>query len=635
MPFQAQALTAAFALCAGVTTHFLAPLAAAEENLSQTTGIETLVVTGTRLEQTAQQPLKRTVLDRRTIEQSKVSSTLDLLRSVDGLHVTQYGGQGGTTSVFLQGAEPNFTVVFIDGVKVNDPNNSRGGSFNFNLISLAEIERIEIVRGPHSSIYGSDTLSGVINIVTRIQPDKTPLEVALEVGEDSVQQSAVQYTTALTDKINLSAGTHTAREGGVISGNHFQSRGARLRLRGETKLNFDLSARWFSADSEAFPEDSGGPELAELRDVDERRHRQTSLSIQLGYAVTDQTSWRFAASYLDQTERQLSPGIASGLLSPVPPNSADSELQRLHVSTFVSSNVNDQWNWVGGFDLQHEDGTQTGRVDLFPGFSLPTDFNVDRETLGVFGEISFDPTERIRLTAALRGDKPDSQSSETTARLGAQWATQKLRLYANWGEAFKLPSFFALGHGLVGNPNLNAERSQGWTVGADYTVNKQINGGASVFNTTYEDLIDFDFNLFTNVNRSRVDIEGVEAHVSVQQSNWQARAHVTYLDIDARDTTLRQRPNLRGGLSLHWQAAERLTLATSWLYVDDVFDSSIPTGPQTLSGYQRVDINATWQASNALTLWLALDNAVDESYQESVGFPAVGRRVRVGLKLSL
>ena len=104
---------------------------------------------------------------RDTIQARNPGSVVDLLRDLPGVFVQQSGGRGSVVSLFTRGAKPNFTLVLLDGVKANDPTNTRGGSYDFSTLDLNDIERIEFVRGPASAIYGSDAVGGVINIITR------------------------------------------------------------------------------------------------------------------------------------------------------------------------------------------------------------------------------------------------------------------------------------------------------------------------------------------------------------------------------------------------------------------------------------------------------------------------------------
>ena len=127
---------------------------------------ENIIVTATRLggEQAGSNV---SVIDEETIQARNPGSVVDLLRDFPGLFVQQSGGRGSVVSLFTRGAKPNFTLVLLDGVKANDPTNTRGGSYDFSTLDLNDIERIEFVRGPASAVYGSDAVGGVINIISR------------------------------------------------------------------------------------------------------------------------------------------------------------------------------------------------------------------------------------------------------------------------------------------------------------------------------------------------------------------------------------------------------------------------------------------------------------------------------------
>ena len=130
-----------------------------------------IIVTGSRVATTADDIAANiTVLEREDFDVEKPAKLSDILRRVAGVHVDQVGGRGGTGSLYMRGADPNYTLVLVDGVRVNDPTNARGGSFDFSSLDIADVERVEIARGPYSAVYGGDALAGVINIVTRHAP---------------------------------------------------------------------------------------------------------------------------------------------------------------------------------------------------------------------------------------------------------------------------------------------------------------------------------------------------------------------------------------------------------------------------------------------------------------------------------
>src|SRR3954469_7513200 len=139
---------------------FLLPRAAGAQNA------EHVIVTATRLGDEDTRP-NVSVIDAARIAARNPASAVDLLRDLPGLFVQQSGGRGSVVSLFTRGAKPNFTLVLLDGVKANDPTNTRGGSYDFSTLDLNDIERIEFVRGPASAVYGSDAVGGVINIISR------------------------------------------------------------------------------------------------------------------------------------------------------------------------------------------------------------------------------------------------------------------------------------------------------------------------------------------------------------------------------------------------------------------------------------------------------------------------------------
>jgi outer membrane cobalamin receptor len=599
--------------------------------------LETIVVTGTRLADASTVATGFTsVIDRATIDARNDASVLDLLRSTPGIHVSQPGGRGSVSSVFVQGAEPNFTVVLVDGVKVNDPNNTRGGSFDFATLNLSEIERIEVARGGQSSIYGSDGLSGVINIITRLPSAEPSLTVDVEAGDEGYSRLAAHGTVALGERTQIAAGASTVDDGDAVQGNSLEASTIGVRLRHTGDASYDMSVRFADSEGTTFPEDSGGPQYAVLREVDERDHEQLSASLGVSVPVMADVELNLLAAYLDQETSLFSPGVAPGVRTPVPPNRSKADLDRANLTAYARWQASSEILVTGGFDYQREDGEQVGSVELFPGFGLPTDFQLDRETTGAFAELMYRPKSAISLSASLRRDDPDDQSGETTARLGVQYELGDTRLFAHWGEGFKLPSFFALGHALVGNPNLRPETSRNWSAGIAYAPNEAWLVEVSVFDNQFEDLIDFDFDLFTNVNRNQVDTQGVEVHARWDVSSAATvTAHATYVDIDAVGTKLRQRPDWRGGLNLSWRISDRWHADVGWLHSGDVFDSAIPTGPRIVDGYHRVDANITWSPIDHLDFWLAVDNATDESYEEAIGFTAPGARARLGIRARL
>ncbi|WP_405242530.1 TonB-dependent receptor plug domain-containing protein [Lentisalinibacter salinarum] len=616
-------------------------LGAVPPALAQDDPIETIVVTGSRVtDLLADIPNSTTVIGLDRIEAQNHANVLDILREVPGLQVTQPGGRGGIASVFIRGGEPNFTMVLIDGIRVNDPNNTRGGSFDFSTLNVEDIERIEIVRGPQSAIYGSDALSGVINIITKGPAEELGTTLHAEAGEDDYRRAAIEVAGPTTETGGFALRLGHVDDDGATPGNRYESNSVNAKFSFGDGRAWDLRffGRYSDNEGTSFPEDSGGPELAVIRDLDEKSSEDLSIGVAGGIDIAD--GWRLnaTANRYDHQDSYVSPGIAPGVRDGVPPNGADSELERTSYSAHVVGNLTDSLRATLGVDHYREDGESEGFVEFAPGFSIPAGFTIDREVTGYFGEFRYQPVAALTLLGSLRHDEPDEEAGETTTKLGALYdlAGGRTTFRVNWGEGFKLPSFFALASPLVGNPDLKSEKSESFDIG----VTQRFFAGrlattVTLYRNKFKDLIDFDPALFTNVNRSEVEAQGVELEVDYRVSDTlDVYAEAVYLDLEVKDADreLLQRPDWRGSVSVRWRPAATWLLQSSWLYVGETFDSSVPTGQVVLDGYNRFDTTLTWRAADSTDLVFAVDNLFDADYEEAVGFPSPGRRGRLALR---
>jgi outer membrane cobalamin receptor len=599
---------------------------------------DSVIVTGTRLADRADRITNAiTVLTAADIDARGESSAVDLLREVPGVQVTLPGGRGGTTSVYTRGGEGNYTVFLLDGVKVNDPTDTRGGSFDFSTLSLAEVERVEFVRGPQSSVYGPDALAGIVNVITRTGAPTHRATVEAEGGGDDLRRAAAILQGpvghgVLADSSGYSLTATWYDDGEPVPGSSFENRlvNARLRLDGDR-----WTSQWFArlADSEgtAFPEDSGGPEFAVLRDLSTKDFTDLSVGGSGGYRLADAVTLEALATWYERDGTYFTPAIAPGVRDGIPANGADTVFRRGNATLRLAANPRANLATTLGVDFQREDGASDGFVDF--GGPVPLPFALERNILGAFAEARFRGASGYVLEGSARVDDPDGFATQPTARVGALLPVGdgRTQFRASYGSGFRLPSFFALGNPIVANPDLKPEKSRTLDLG----VSRAIGGGSiglTWFDTTYTDFIDFDNDTVTNVNRPRVDARGLEFTTSAPVGDalrLQAFASWTDLDVPGSDRVLLQRPEWRGGTSLRWDVRPGLTADLAWLYVGDSVDDSIPTGRQTLNDYQRVDLALAWQATGRLRLALAVDNLLDSAYHEAIGFPAPGIRPRL------
>lgn len=599
-------------------------------------GPEEVLVTGTRLAADGRaSPGAASVIDRDEIGARNDAVVVDLLRALPGLHVNQPGA-GGVAQVFIRGSEPNFTVFLLDGIRVNDPNNTRGGSFDLASVNLADLDRIEIVRGPQSAIYGSDGLAGVINFISRRGGGTLSATADVEAGGDDFLRGTLQVGGPAGGKGDFSLQATSRDDGEAVPGSTWEADtvSGRLHLAPATAVTADLYARYASSDGTTFPEQSGGPELAVLRDLQRASADDFTLGADADWAINRAWSVQALASLYDRSDEYDSPGIDP--FTAVPPNGAANDLERQNAALRATVRPSDQVIATFGVDYQRESGESDGYVFFGPD-PVPNSFRLDRDIVGVFAEGRYLPDSRWLLQASIRHDEPDEVSGETTGKLGAVYTLGNgtTRLRANWGTGFKLPSFFALGSPLVGDPDLRPEKSTSVDVGITQSL---LSGTAevsvTVFDNDYKDFIDFDADCFCNVNRE-VTTGGLEL-----EGNWSVsaelalRVHATWTDIDVKDSDreLLQRPDWRGGAALRWSPAENWLVDLDWLHVGEVLDSSVPTGNLELDPWNRIDLSVNWVATPRLRLALAVDNLLDAAYEEAVGFPAAGIRPRFGVR---
>jgi vitamin B12 transporter len=579
-----------------------------------------------------------TVLESDHIRALNKRNVADLLKGVPGLLVEQQGGPGGLTAISIRGAEANFTVVLLDGVPLNDPTNSRGGGYDFSNLNSARIERIEIVRGAQSALYGSDALAGVINIVTRRPTGGHQQQLSIEGGDDNysdVRVSAqgtigtVEYVAELAQRDDGEPVDGSSRESDSV---HF-----RLGWQPDDRHRIKASYRYLDGERASFPEQSGGSKYATSRELEESDYEDALFFVAWEAQFSELWRSEVSADYLDHSEDYGSPGIAPYF--EVPPNAAETDFERKQLRWVNTLHYSDALQLGAGVDYRDEQGESVGFLD-FSGFLLATDFELDRATTGWFATVTALPIGELLLQGSARYDDPDEFDSETSLSLGARYQLlETVEVSANWGESFKLPSFFALGHALVGNPELQPELAESWDVSLAWQATHKVRLEATYFDNSYQDLIDFDDEAFINVNRKNIDTDGVETQFQWGLSeafSLGGQATYTNIDVKGEDTVLTGRPEWTGGLIARWQITPQWSSSLDYRYTGEQWavsrHSSIAVAEE-LDDFHRVDWVLGWQVNSSVQVLVSVDNLMDEDYQTAVGFPAPGRGARLQLRL--
>jgi outer membrane receptor protein involved in Fe transport len=448
---------------------------------------------------------------------------------------------------------------------------------------------------------------------------------------------------------NWNMGFSDSREGAQVRGNDFDSQRVSgsfdIALASSTALT--VSGRYSETSRAGFPDDSGGYEFAAIRDVEKRAANEAVFGAGVTHRTGDAT-FALTLGYFDRDDHIDSPGIAPGVRDPfgVPPSIVDSTLTRFTATLTGTQKLSDFLSLAYGAEWQREEGVSDGSLDFGGGFVLPTSFELTRTSWAPFAEARLETRFGLSTQAGVRIDNPDGYSSVTSprVRVAYDFTDSGFTVAGSWGKAFKLPSLYALGHPLVGNPDLVPERGESH----EFELSQQLLDGAARWSATWFDgefrnAIDFDSGPPPMlVNRNRVDSEGVElaGQLGVGKQ-WMLDASITKAKSriapfgGQEGGELRNRPEWRAGIGAHWSPAVSLKFSAAATYVGSSFDSSIATGDVDLAAYTRVDVSAVWQLSPRLETYLAIDNLTDEKYEQFVGFEARGIAPRLGVKFSL
>ncbi|MEA3297227.1 MAG: TonB-dependent receptor [candidate division Zixibacteria bacterium] len=606
---------------------------------------EEVVVTATRIETASSEVGSSiTVITNQQIEQRQNTTVLEVLRTVPALDVVRSGGPGGQTSVFIRGAKSEHTLVLIDSVEMNDPI-TPGRSYDFANLTTDNIERIEIIRGPQSTLYGSDAIGGVINIITKKGKGKPRGFVSAEGGS---------FNT-FTEKAGVSGGNQWA--------------------------NYSLGIyHW----------DTDGISAANEKDGNHEKdgYENTSISTRLGVTPTENLDADFILRYINaKADIDNSGGVGGD----DPNNKADLEqlFFRTQVRLFL---FNDLWEQKLGFSLTDLDRDYRNDTDAdhpsdldrssYDGKILKFDWQHNlylHETntliLGIeneeekgkskyYSESAWGPytssfkektarttgyylQDQVKLwdswftTLGVRMDDHSKFGSETTYRIASAYLVQQTgtKFKGTYGTGFKAPSLYQL-YSQYGNQNLDPEESTGWDIGAEQSLfDKKLILGVTYFSNEFDELIEFESGTSKYINVAEAEAKGVEVFASVRPiGDLIFRASYTYTDTEDKETgkDLLRRAQNKFGLDVNYQFMDKGNVNLSLVYVGKRDDNDYSTWPATrveLDDYVLANLAASYDITRNIQVFGRVENFLDEDYEEVKGFGTPELSAFAGCKL--
>lgn len=583
-------------------------------------------------------PASRTIISHEEIERQQATTLAELLSSIPGLHIDQQNGSA--SSVYLRGAEPNYTLVLLDGITVNDPTNSRGGSFDFSTLPADSVERIEVIRGAASSLYGSAAMGGVIQIFTRPLRRDTHVDARASAGSRSYfSESAALTARASESTWKLSGWNLDSGEQQVETG--LRSRGATIHgvqtFGEQTEVSGVAHLR--SIEKHYWPDDSGGAALSAIDERERASLDELDAALRVKHEVSKIWDTEIFVPFVFRSENFISPGVAAGLRDPfgIPANQNDGTYDRIEAKLLNHFQFGEELQLSVGSSFEREEARSSGSLD-FPGMTIPTDFQLLRNLGALFFEVQSNPFEGLFIQSGLRYDLPENFGSRLSPSVGLSYEIASLQntVFARSAKGFKLPSIYSLGHPVVGNQELLPETGKTFEAGFRQALaRKSIALEASLFSNRFENAIDFSEGPPPQlVNRSSIASRGAELSVEYHlDENLIAKCYGNYLiaSIIGSDEMLRYRPRWKAGASLATTLSEVLQPSIQATFVDSVHDSAIPTGDQDLGSYLRVDVRLQWKLQQHLSIFSAVNNLFDRTYYETVGNRAAGISMRAGI----
>jgi vitamin B12 transporter len=610
-----------------------------------------IVVTANRTPQALQESGSAiSVVTSEDIARSNPTSLVDVLRSVPGLDISENGGPGATSGVRLRGGTTGHTLVMIDGIRVNDPS-AAGGDFEFALVDPGSIERIEVLRGPQSALYGSDAVTGVINIITKNPGGTNKGNARVEAGRYGTATGTGSMTGSSGPWSYAMSVTGQTTEGFSRYGYRIPAIEARFpyldkdgfqRFGGMARLGFDagqgvkietaaMKSRTrseYDAASGTFPDT---PALA-TRILEQYWARVTAENF--GGMLTHNVR-----AFVNRTERDFSDVTVNASRTPTKSTETDSAGTRSGVEYQGDVRLGTFGSAVYGGKVELEKMTITTAQSI--PIVIPTAelLSEQQQTNSVFGLYQLPLGSRLTLSLGGRIDDVPGVARFETWRSTAAFQVPETgtKFRASGGTGAKAPTLYQLYHPTFGNPALQPEHSIGWDAGFDQNVF----GGRGMlsftaFSTTLSNLIEFDSVTSSFFNVSKAETSGIEigADVGLVPGLLRVKAAYTYLRaIDAATgLTLQRRPRQTGRLAFPITPTPRTLIEPRITFVSKRFSGSNETLP--LDPYTRVDAYAEYRMDQNWRVFVRAENIFNVRYQEIANYGTTGQAFYGGISVA-
>lgn len=593
----------------------------AQDSDSEENRLGPVIVEGSRLNQTATEVGSSvSIISQEDLEKLDFDFAVDAVASAPGVTINQNGAFGGAASVRIRGASTDQTLVLIDGVAVNDPS-AVGGAYDFGFLDTSSIERIEVLKGPQSTLWGADAIGGVVSITTKTPEEGFGGQAFAEYGSFNTVRGGASLEGA-GDAGDFRLGASGISSDGISkadedNGNTEDDGYESTTLSARGGLNLPAGARLEATtlwtDAEADYDSFSATGEGSVGDGDEMTKNETLAStVSLKAPLFDGRLENLVQlGYSDISRESFANGAPSFSAE------GDRLLYRYQGTLDI-----DERNTLA-FGAEREETSSGGEES-----------SID----SLFALYEVKPVDTLTLTGGVRMDNHETFGSETTGRVAAAWnPTGQVTLRSSWAQGFKAPSIYQLTYictfcGLTEpNADLQPETSEAFDVGIDWrSGDGRAEAGITYFDQETENMIDFSFTAGYD-NIALVNSQGIELYGGYALTDWlNVSANYAWLDAEDGDgNELSRLPEQSGDVTVSLDPDGPFSGAVLVRYNGDEAN----TDGTTLDGWTRVDLTGRYALNDGVELYGRVENLFDEDYQQILGYGTPGLSGSVGIRL--
>ena len=566
-------------------------------NAQETTTIENIIVSASKDEQRLEDVISPAIIiNESEIVESGFRSLSDLLHSLGGINVSQNGGVGQLTSIFMQGSNSNHVLVLVDGVAINDLATGISAIQN---IPISLIEKIEIVKSPRATLYGSNAVGGVVSVFTKKKSEREDYSVML--GSDE------------TKEISLSKVVHN-------DSNHY-----------------GFSATFFDADG--FPTKVG----SDLDDPHENRSVNAfikrdfeKLSIEAGF-WNSQGETSYKDFFLSSISQDFHNSTMNFTLDHAVSEKWSYSLQAKYNKDFLDQNDSNDFNhsertgleWVNRFQVNESNKTLVGVIlddEKFTASNYGVGVNVDFENKAMFIEHLYSKSKHQALIAFRKSNSDFTNDKDAWNLEYGYKINPKLRIMILGGSAYRNPSAFDL-YGFGGNTSLVPEKSKKFGLGFSANLSESTELDVRYFDNQIDDLVAFSYVDYRLYNIEEAETKGVDINMTTQFNEWDLKLNATIQDPQnlTSNSQLLRRPKNSYGMTM------RRNIGAVTVNLNIRRDSTrYDFGGLKLEAYTLMNASLRWQINQQLMINASFNNALDEDYVLANGYNTPKRKVFLG-----